>query len=241
MMNDERTIVFLLDVDNTLLDNDRFGTDLDARLERDFGAAQRQRYRDIYTRLRDEVGYSDYLGALQTFRSGLDSESALLGMSSFILDYPFAQLVYPDAVVAIEHLASFGTTVILSDGDIVLQPRKIQRSGLSELLQGRVLITVHKQHMLDSVERLYPADHYVIVDDKPQLLCAMKQLLGDRMTGVFVRQGHYAREAPVESIVPPADLVIDHIGELAGFDRSRFKRHGFGPSTCATAIHQEMS
>lgn len=205
--------VFLLDVDNTLLDNDRFGDDLSARLDEDFGRAERDRYDAIYDRLREELGYADYLAALQEFRGGLDDDPDLLGMSAFMLEYPFAERVYPHALEAIAHLDTLGRTVILSDGDVVFQPRKVQRSGLWDALCGRVLIYLHKQRMLASVQRRYPAAHYVMVDDKPGLLAQMKQILGARLTTVFVRQGHYAAAASDEDIAA-ADIRIDRIGDL---------------------------
>ncbi|KGM52580.1 haloacid dehalogenase [Lysobacter concretionis Ko07 = DSM 16239] len=217
-----RDVVFLLDVDNTLLDNDRFKADLDARLRRDFGVDQARRYWALYDSGRIELGYADYLATLQAFREGLDDDPDLLQMSGFMLDYPFAQRLYPGAMAAIEHLHTLGTPVILSDGDVVFQPRKVQRSGLWEALQGRVLIYLHKQDMLGAVQRRFPARRYVMVDDKPRLLAEMKQVLGARLTTVFVRQGHYAEEAVGVVIDPPPDLVIGRIGELAEFDLRRF-------------------
>jgi FMN phosphatase YigB (HAD superfamily) len=213
--------VFLLDVDNTLLDNDRFGDDLSVRLERDFGRAECERYWAIYDRLREALGYADYLAALQEFRDGLDDDPDLLGMSAFLLEYPFAERVYPHAPDAIAHLDTLGRTVILSDGDVVFQPRKVQRSGLWDALGGRVLIYLHKQHMLASVQRRHPADHYVMVDDKPGLLAQMKQILGARLTTVFVRQGHYAAAAG-DDVIAAADICIDRIGDLCRLGAADF-------------------
>ena len=213
--------VFLLDVDNTLLDNDRFGDDLSARLERDFGRTGRERYWMIYDRLREALGYADYLAALQEFRGGLDDDPDLLGMSAFLLEYPFAERIYPHALDAIAHLDTLGRTVILSDGDVVFQPRKVQRSGLWDALDGRVLIYLHKQRMLASVQRRHPAGHYVMVDDKPGLLAQMKRILGARLTTVFVRQGHYAARADDDAIAA-ADIRIDRIGDLCRFGAADF-------------------
>ena len=210
----ERGTVFLLDVDNTLLDNDRFSADLDARLDRDFGPAQRARYRAIYGALRDQLGYADYLGALQAFRAGLDEDADLLRMSAFLLDYPFAERLYPQALDTIAHLHALGTPVVLSDGDIVFQPRKIERSGLRDAVQGRVLVYLHKERMLDAMQRRFPAHDYVMVDDKPQLLAAMKRAMGERLTTVFVQQGHYARDAVGDAIHPAPDMTIARIAEL---------------------------
>ena len=202
-MLNEVEVVFLLDVDNTLLDNDRFGADLGARLEQAFGADQRDRYWAIFVALREELSYADYLAALQKFRVGLDDNPDLLQMSSFMLEYPFANRLYPRALEAIAHLGTLGLPVVLSDGDVVYQPRKIQRSGIWTAVQGRVLIYVHKERALDAMRRRYPARHYVMIDDKPQLLSAMKRALGKKLTTVFVRQGHYAAQSADTVIEPP--------------------------------------
>jgi len=228
----EGDVVFLLDVDNTLLDNDRFGADLGARLEQAFGAEQRDRYWAIFAALRDELSYVDYLAALQKFRVGLDSHPELLRMSSFILEYPFADRLYPRALEAIAHLDTLGLPVVLSDGDIVFQPRKIQRSGIWDAVAGRVLIDIHKELALDAMQRCYPARHYVMIDDKALLLAAMKRALGEKLTTVFVRQGHYATEYAARSarspIDAPPDLEINRIGELLDRDLSDFS--GASPS-----------
>lgn len=213
-MSGAAALVFLLDVDNTLLDNDRFADDLGDTLAQAFGAAERDRYWSIYERLRDESGYADYLGALQHFRHGLGNEPALLQMSKYLLEYPFAERLYPHALDTIAHLRTLAPTVILSDGDIVFQPRKLQLAGIWSAVRGEVLIYVHKQRMLVAMQQRYPAAHYVMVDDKPQLLAAMKQQLGQRLTTVFVRQGHYAAEGERERIEPAPDLTIACIDEL---------------------------
>ncbi len=208
------SLVFLLDVDNTLLDNDRFGAELGDTLEQAFGAAERERYWTIHAQLRDECGFADYLGALQRFRSGLDNEPSLLQMSKYLLEYPFAERLYPHALETIAHLRAQAPTVILSDGDVVFQPRKIQRAGLWDAVRGEVLIYLHKQRMLVAMQQRYPAAHYVMVDDKPQILAEMKQQLGHRLTTVFVRQGHYAAAAAAATIEPAPDITISRIGEL---------------------------
>jgi FMN phosphatase YigB (HAD superfamily) len=207
-------IVFLLDVDNTLLDNDRFAADLSAHLDNTFGAAERQRYWTIFAELRFELGYADYLASLQKFRSGLEDDTQLLLMSEFMLEYPFAERLYPHALDAIAHLRTLGLPVILSDGDMVFQPRKIQRSGLWEAVDGRVLVYVHKELMHAAMQQRYPAAHYVMVDDKPQLLAAMKLVLGGKLTTVFVRQGHYSAAAADFTLDSAPDLSIEHIGDL---------------------------
>jgi len=215
-------VVFLLDVDNTLLDNDRFAADVSERLERAFGADQRDRYWAIFAALRDELSYADYLAALERFRIGLDDNPDLLQMSSFMLDYPFENRLYPRAREAIAHLSTFGLPVVLSDGDVVFQPRKVQRSGIWDAVQGRVLIYVHKERALDAMRKRYPARHYVMVDDKAQLLSAMKRVLGPELTTVFVRQGHYAAQSANTPIDPPPDLEIERIGDLLDHELSDF-------------------
>ncbi len=221
-MNRATDLVFLLDVDNTLLDNDRFADDLGSRLEAAFGAAQRRRYWDIFSRLRAQLGRADYLASLQEFRSGLDEDPRLLEMSAYLLEYPFADLLYPQALATIAHLARLGLPVVLSDGDIVYQPRKIQHAGVWAAVEGRVLIFLHKEQSLDLMQRRYPATHYVMVDDKPNLLAAMKRVLQERLTTIFVRQGHYAHATDMGSITPTPDRSIDTIAELLQLTRSDF-------------------
>lgn len=214
MLNASVPTVFLLDVDDTLLDNDRFEADLRARLTEGFGAAECARYFALFEELREEFGYADYLGALERFRIGLDTEPGLLEMGGFLLDYPFAERLYPQALAAIAHVGAFGLPVLLSDGDIVFQPRKIRRAGLWDAVDGRVLVYLHKERMLAAIERRFPAARYVMVDDKPELLAAMKHRLGARLATVFVEQGHYAAEAGRGTVAPAPDLAIDRIGAL---------------------------
>lgn len=206
--------VFLLDVDNTLLDNDRFGSDLRAHLLQQFGQEECDRYWSVYEQLRDTVGYADYLGALQHFRRDQDARPGLLATSAWMLDYPFEEQVFPHALSTIETLNTLGRAVILSDGDIVFQPHKIDRAGIYGAVRGEVLIFVHKELSLDAMQARYPAPHYVMVDDKPNLLAAMKRRLGDKLTTVFVRQGHYAARADLATIDPAPDHIIDKIGDL---------------------------
>ena len=215
-------VVFLLDVDNTLLDNDRIIADLRRHLEHEFGAASAERYWTIFEQLRAELGYVDYLGALQRYRDAIDHDGdrdhRLLQMSNFLLDYPFADRLYPCALAVVAHLSSLGTTVILSDGDVVFQPRKVWRSGLWDAVQGRVLIYVHKEEQLDQMQRLYPAQRYVMVDDKLRLLAAVKQVLGERVVTVFPRQGHYALDTLDNARYPAADCAVDAIADLLALD-----------------------
>lgn len=211
-----RDTVFLFDVDNTLLNNDAVQADLGNHLESEFGRAARERYWTLFETLRSELGYADYLGALQRYRLEDPDDPQLLRMSAFLIDYPFASRLYPGALQAISYCSRSGLTAILSDGDVVFQPRKVARSGLWDAVEGRVMIYLHKEQMLPAVERRYPARHYVMVDDKLRLLEAMKKIWGPRLTTVFVRQGHYALDLANVSAYPPADVTIEQIGELAG-------------------------
>ncbi|TCV93824.1 FMN phosphatase YigB (HAD superfamily) [Luteibacter rhizovicinus] len=221
-MSNTDSIVFLLDVDNTLLDNDRFSADLAARLERDFGPEGRDAYNAIDHDLRDQYGYADYLTTLQRFRIGRETHPKLAEMSFFLLDYPFDERVFPGTLDAIAHLRSMGRPVILSDGDVVFQPRKVRRAGLWDAFAGDVLIYVHKEDMLDNMRARYPATHYVMIDDKPRILVALKKIMGDSVTTVFVRQGHYAAAAGKELEETPPDIVLDSIADLRGLDASAF-------------------
>jgi FMN phosphatase YigB (HAD superfamily) len=210
-------VVFLLDVDNTLVDNDGVQTDLRAHLATEFGASCRDRYWAILEHLFGELGYRDYLGALQRYRVEHPEDIRLLTMSSWLVDYPFAQRLYPGALEVLERLQGFGETVILSDGDVVFQPRKVERSGISAAVGGRVLIYIHKEQELADVARRYPAEHYVLVDDKPRILAAVKQAWGDRVTTVFPRQGQYARDAAAVRRASP-DVTVEHIRDLLEYD-----------------------
>src|SRR5689334_3434007 len=201
-------ITTLFDVDNTLLDNDAVQADLNDHLLNQFGAASRDRYWALFEDLRRELGYADYLGALQRYRLENLDDPQLLSMSSFLVDYPFAQRLYPRALEAIAHCSRWGPTVILSDGDVVFQPRKVQRSGIWEAVEGRVLIYLHKEEMLAAVQKRYPAEHYVMVDDKLRILDAMKQAWGARLTTIFPRQGHYALDPKQTAGYRNADVTI---------------------------------
>jgi FMN phosphatase YigB (HAD superfamily) len=216
-------IVFLVDVDNTLLDNDGIQQDLKDHLERAFGLASRERYWRILEDLFAELGYRDYIGALQRYRVEHPRDIELLSMSSFLLDYPFADRLFPAALEVLKRLRSLGPTVILSDGDVVFQPRKVERAGLSDAVDGRVLIYIHKEEALDDVERRYPAAHYVLVDDKLRILEAVKRFWGGRVTTVFPRQGIYAHDPQVISAFAPADVTIERIGDLLDFDLPRLR------------------
>jgi FMN phosphatase YigB (HAD superfamily) len=218
MAQETGDVVFLFDVDNTLLDNDAIQQDLGEHLQREFGRASRDRYWEIFESLRTELGYADYLGALQRYRLENLDEPQLFRVSFFLLDYPFAARLYPGALAALAHVGRLGRTVILSDGDVVFQPRKVQRSGLWDAVGGRVLIYLHKEQMLAAVARRYPASHYVVVDDKLRILAAVKLQWAERVTTVFVRQGHYALDPAELARYPAADVTLAHIGELASLD-----------------------
>ena len=214
-------VVFLLDVDNTLIDNDAIQQDLKDHLQQTYGRDARDRYWRILEQLFAELGYRDYLGALQRFRAEHPKEVELLAMSSYLINYPFADRLFLSVFEVLKRLGGFGTTVILSDGDVVFQPRKVQRSGLSDAVDGRVLIYIHKEEALDDVERRFPAEHYVLVDDKPRILAAIKSSWGNRVTTVFPRQGMYARDRQAAAAFPPPDVAIEHIGDLLDFDLPR--------------------
>ena len=207
-------VVFLFDVDNTLLDNDRVAADLQRHLISNVGAEGAQEYWQIFEQLRTDLGYADYLGGLQRYRAKHPHAQQLLCMSDFLINYPFAERLFPDALKVVERVQQWGSAVILSDGDVVFQPLKISRSGLANAVSGRVLIYVHKEQELDDLEQRYPAEHYVLVDDKLRILAAVKKFWASRVTTVFVRQGHYAADPKVLASYPPADISIGRIGDL---------------------------
>jgi len=213
-MTPAASVVFLLDVDNTLLDNDQIVADLKQHLTHAFGVEHQERYWKIFEQLRVELGYADYLGALQQYRAENPRDPHFLQISYYLLDYMFTQRLFPHTLDVIKRLRMWGPTVILSDGDVIFQPHKIKCSGLFQAVDGHVLIYIHKERELDDVERRYPARHYVLVDDKLRILTAVKQAWGDRLTTVFPRQGHYAHDLQSLERYPPADLTIEHIGDL---------------------------
>lgn len=222
-MTQPHPLVFLVDVDNTLVDNDGIQQDLKDHLERTYGVAARDRYWRILEDLMAELGYRDYIGALQNFRVEHPREIELLAMSSYLMDYPFAERVYPNALEVLKRLRSLAPTVILSDGDVVFQPRKIEHAGISDLVGGHVLIYIHKEEALEDVERRYPAEHYVLIDDKLRILAAVKQFWGERVTTVFPRQGIYAHDPQIAAEFPPADVTIGRIGDLLDCDLSSLR------------------
>jgi hypothetical protein len=219
----DKKLVFLFDVDNTLLDNDRVTADLKRQLEREVGHERQERYWVIFEELRAELGYADYLGALQRYRAIYPRDPRVLTVSHFLLHYPFANRLFPNSLDAVDHVKQFGTPVILTDGDVVFQPHKIHDSGLYEAFDGAVLVYIHKEIELEDVERRYPADHYVLIDDKLRILTAVKKIWNERVTTVFVRQGHYAFDEKAISAYPRADLSIEHIGDLIELPLMRFE------------------
>jgi FMN phosphatase YigB (HAD superfamily) len=210
--------VFLFDVDNTLLDNDQVIADLRRHLTREVGAGSADRYFAIFEELREELGHVDYLGTLQRYRVAYPHDHGLLCVSAFLVDYPFANRLFPNSLDVLERLGAFGPTVLLTDGDVVFQPLKIERSGLGAAVEGRILVYIHKERELDDVARRFPAEHYVLVDDKLRILAAVKHLWGSRVTTVFPRQGHYAHDPEILAGYPAADLSIDRIGDLLDYD-----------------------
>jgi phosphoglycolate phosphatase-like HAD superfamily hydrolase len=211
-------IVTLFDVDNTLLDNDRVVQDLMRHMTRELGHERQQEYWEIFEALRTELGYADYLGALQRYRLQHPRDSHALIVSSFLVNYPFANRLFPESLDAVDHARAWGPTVIVSDGDVVFQPRKIERSGLLETVERNILIYIHKEQELDDVQRLYPADHYVLIDDKLRILSAVKKIWGDGVTTVFPKQGHYAHDPRELAKYPPADIELANIGDLLSYD-----------------------
>ncbi|PRC91051.1 HAD family hydrolase [Solimicrobium silvestre] len=224
-MSAPEKIVFLLDVDNTLLDGDRIISDIDSHFYKVFGDEGRLRYWAIAESLRLELGYVDYLGAVQRFRSESKEDPRILMLSSFFLDYPFAERLYPRALDLLNHLLRWGNTVIVSDGDMIFQPRKIQRSGLWDAVEGRVLIYQHKEKMLEDIEQRFPSHHYVMVDDKLQILTAMKKIWHNRLTTIFPRQGHYALDPANIAAYPAADMSIEYIADLINTDVPALLHH----------------
>ena len=219
-MTAKSPVISLVDVDNTLLDNDHVAADLRRHLERQVGHERQERYWAIFEELRADLGYADYLGALQRYRVEHPRDPHLLTVSAFLVDYPFANRLYPGSLDVLEHLRAWGPAVIYSDGDAVFQPRKIERSGLREAVDGNVLVYIHKERELQDVEERYPADHYVLVDDKLRILTSVKQAWRRRVTTVFPRQGHYARDPTTLAEYAPADLSIERIGDLVEYDLS---------------------
>ena len=216
-------IVFLLDVDNTLLDNDRVAADLMRHLVAEVGRTRQQRYWVLFEELRNELGYADYLGALQRYRVENPRDPHVLTVSLYLSDYPFANRLYPNALDVIEHLKRWGPVVVLSDGDAVFQPRKIERSAIYESVDRNVLIYIHKEEELDDVERRYPSRHYVLIDDKLRILDAIKRVWGSRVTTVFPRQGHYARDPSALAQYLPADIAVERIGDVLEYDGPRLR------------------
>jgi len=217
-MSERFPVVFLVDVDNTLLDTDHIQNDLQLHLEQEYGAACRDRYSKILDNLFEEFGYRDYLGALQRYRNENPTDIRLLKMSSYLVDYPFADRLYPGALEVLNRLRSWGQTVILSDGDVVFQPRKVERSGIEAAVSGHVLIYIHKEEALADVERRYPATHYVVIDDKLRILSAVKKSWGERVTTVFPRQGKFAHDPKMLGAFPVPDVTIERIGQLLDYD-----------------------
>jgi FMN phosphatase YigB (HAD superfamily) len=214
----EQRVVFLFDVDNTLLDNDRVVADLMRHLEGEVGPERQGRYWSIFEELREALGYADYLGALQRYRVEYPRDPHLLTVSTYLVNYPFANRLFPNSLDVLDHYKQWGTVAILSDGDVVFQPRKVERSGLFEAVEKNVLIYIHKEFELDDVERRYPAEHYVMVDDKLRILSALKEVWGARVTTVFPKQGHYAKDTQALAQYPPADVSVERIGDLLEYD-----------------------
>ncbi len=208
----ERPAVFLLDCDNTLLDNDALKADLDVRLRAFLGESLVERFWVVYEGVRGLRGTVDFPLTFERFREDLPDGATLERVRSIIMDYPFAEHVYPATLSTLRYLRRIGLPAIVSDGDSVYQPRKIERSKLADAVEGRVLVYVHKEEHLDEILARWPSDLYVMVDDKARILSATKERFPDRFVTVHVRQGHYGTD-PERFAVPP-DVSIEHIGDL---------------------------
>jgi hypothetical protein len=217
-MATDNDLVFLFDVDNTLLDNDRVTEDLKQHLTQQVGPERQQRYWDFFEQLRSELGYADYLGALQRYRIEYPRDPGLLTASHFLVNYPFATRLYPDSLSVVERTKQWGQAVVLSDGDVVFQPLKVERSGIFHAFDGKVLIYIHKEQELDDVDKRYPAGHYVVIDDKLRILTAIKKVWGAKVTTVFPKQGHYAKDPQALASYPRADISVERIGDLLQYD-----------------------
>lgn len=218
------SIVFLVDVDNTLLDNDRVKANLDDHLRAVVGSRLAQCFWDIYEQVRKEKGVVDIPAALISFREQTPAtemdEYTYQHIHSMFEHYPFDKALYPGALETIGHLKTLGTVVIVSDGDLHFQAEKIFNSSLANAVDGRVLLYTHKQDHLSEIMEHYPADHYVILDDKPDILADTKKILGPKVTTVLVKQGKYAAGKLPGHFIP--DMTTDHIGDLRGYSREQF-------------------
>src|SRR5215472_1711982 len=222
-MNSKSGLVFLFDVDNTLLDNDHVIADLKRYLLERVGPDRQQSYWDIFEQLRSELGYADYLGALQRYRIQYPCDPELFTVSHFMINYPFATQLYPGSLDVVQHVKQWGMPVVLSDGDVVFQPLKVEHSGIFEAFAGNVLIYIHKEQELDDVECRFPADHYVLIDDKLRILTEVKKMWGAKVTTVFPKQGHYANDPKILAEFPPADISVNRIGDLLGYGLESFQ------------------
>jgi FMN phosphatase YigB (HAD superfamily) len=217
-MATDNSLVFLFDVDNTLLDNDGVTEDLKQHLTQQVGSARQQRYWDFFEQLRSELGYADYLGALQRYRIEYPRDPGLLTVSHFLVNYSFATRLYPNSLDVVERTKQWGQAVVLSDGDVVFQPLKVERSGIFDAFDGKILIYIHKEQELDDVEKRYPSGHYVVIDDKLRILTAIKKVWGAKVTTVFPKQGHYAKDPEALASYPRADISVERIGDLLQYD-----------------------
>ena len=216
-------VVFLFDVDNTLIDNDHIVADMKHNLERDIGSEQQTRYWEYFEELRTELGYADYLGALQRYRVNHPRDFGIIAVSYFLMNYHFANRLFPCALDVIDRYQQYGETAILSDGDMIFQPLKIERSGLREAVDEKVMIYIHKEQELDDVKARYPADHYILIDDKVRILDAVKKTWGKNVTTVFPRQGHYAADPNEVAKYMPPDVTVDRIDQLLNYDLTKLR------------------
>ncbi len=216
-------VVFLFDVDNTLVDNDHIVADMKSNLALDIGDDQQARYWEYFEQLRTELGYADYLGALQRYRINHPRDFKIIAVSYFLMNYPFANRLFPCSLDVIEQYKQYGETTILSDGDMIFQPLKVERSGLRQAVDEKVMIYIHKEQELDDVKARYPADHYVLIDDKVRILDAVKKTWGAQVTTVFPRQGHYAADTKDNAQYMTPDVTVDRIDQLRDYDLARLR------------------
>jgi len=212
-----QSATFLVDVDDTLLDNDRIRDDLERYLDGEYGPDARAAYWTIQERRFVELGYRDYLGAVQEWWESESLDPRVLAVSEYLLEYPFADRLYPRALDVLSRLCGVGPTVVLTDGDAVFQPRKVSRAGVAQAVDG-VLVYAHKEEELDDVERRYPAERYVLVDDKVRILAAAKRHWGDRVTTVLPLQGQFANDPDLAAAHPAPDVTVDAISDLLDLD-----------------------
>ncbi|MGI8644014.1 MAG: HAD family hydrolase [Thermomicrobiales bacterium] len=224
-------ITILLDVDNTLLDNDAAKSELDRRIRDHLGDPRADIFWQAYEAVRAETSVVSYPCTLANFWHESDSTASIetrSELADLVMEFPYAEFLYPGAMDAIAHLRQFGRVAILSDGDPAYQPSKIARAGIVQAVDGYVLVYGHKEEHLDEITAAFPADHYLLVEDKPENLTKVRAGLdGAPFTGILVRQGKYAGVAGADAA---ADITLDQVGDLCTLDLSDLLRQDRGHS-----------